>query len=138
MDGKQMLPSVSGVTSLKVGGGKSGDQPALLQSVPPNPLDAGTDFFPHHPDQTDMSAKWQIDNADGGATQQLGETVLAAAHDLFEPLTAVMLYLIGCRRLLDLHDQDQASLMRDALDRAQSQVLRAANIAKQLCRVPVD
>jgi len=54
------------------------------------------------------------------------------AHELNQPLTAVASYLNGCRRLLDGSAHVHALMLRDAIDRAADQTLRAGQIIRRL------
>jgi two-component system sensor kinase FixL len=62
----------------------------------------------------------------------LGEMASTLAHELNQPLTAVTSYLSGARRLLDGGKKEDASLVRDAVDSAAEQALRAGQIIKRL------
>jgi two-component system sensor kinase FixL len=59
----------------------------------------------------------------------MGEMASTLAHELNQPLTAVASYLNGCRRLLDNSDD---LMLRDAIDRAADQALRAGQIIRRL------
>jgi two-component system, LuxR family, sensor kinase FixL len=70
----------------------------------------------------------------------MGEMASTLAHELNQPLTAVASYLNGCRRLLDrgggvdaglLRNQD-AGMLRDGIERAAEQALRAGQIIRRL------
>jgi two-component system sensor kinase FixL len=62
----------------------------------------------------------------------MGEMASTLAHELNQPLTAVASYLNGCRRLLSGPDTVQSLMLRDAIDRAAEQALRAGQIIRQL------
>ena len=62
----------------------------------------------------------------------MGEMASTLAHELNQPLTAVASYLNGCRRLLDGTASVQNLMLRDALDRAADQALRAGQIIRRL------
>jgi two-component system, LuxR family, sensor kinase FixL len=62
----------------------------------------------------------------------MGEMASTLAHELNQPLTAVTSYLSGCRRLLDGADIAQGQMLRDAIDRAADQALRAGTIIRRL------
>jgi two-component system, LuxR family, sensor kinase FixL len=62
----------------------------------------------------------------------LGEMASTLAHELNQPLTAVTSYLNGARRLLDGGRKEDVSLVRDAVDSAADQALRAGQIIKRL------
>jgi two-component system sensor kinase FixL len=62
----------------------------------------------------------------------LGEMASTLAHELNQPLTAVTSYLNGARRLLDGGKTEDVSLVREAVDYAAEQALRAGQIIKRL------
>jgi len=62
----------------------------------------------------------------------LGEMASTLAHELNQPLTAVASYLKGCGRLLDAHQPGNLPAVRDAIDRAAEQALRAGQIIRRL------
>jgi len=62
----------------------------------------------------------------------LGEMASTLAHELNQPLTAVASYLKGCGRLLDGNRPDNLPAVRDAIDRAAEQALRAGQIIRRL------
>jgi two-component system sensor kinase FixL len=62
----------------------------------------------------------------------MGEMASTLAHELNQPLTAVASYLNGCRRLLDGTESVQNLMLRDAIDRAAEQALRAGQIIRRL------
>ncbi len=62
----------------------------------------------------------------------MGEMASTLAHELNQPLTAVASYLNGCRRLLDGSESVHNLMLRDAIDRAADQALRAGQIIRRL------
>jgi PAS domain S-box-containing protein len=62
----------------------------------------------------------------------MGEMASTLAHELNQPLTAVASYLNGCRRLLDGSAHVHGLMLRDAIDRAADQTLRAGQIIRRL------
>ena len=62
----------------------------------------------------------------------MGEMASTLAHELNQPLTAVASYLNGCRRLLGSAEGVNALMLRDAVDRAADQALRAGQIIRRL------
>jgi two-component system sensor kinase FixL len=62
----------------------------------------------------------------------MGEMASTLAHELNQPLTAVVSYLSGCRRLLDNKVDADAVKLRDAVERASDQALRAGQIIRRL------
>jgi two-component system sensor kinase FixL len=62
----------------------------------------------------------------------MGEMASTLAHELNQPLTAVASYLNGCRRLLDGSESPHNLMLRDAIDRAADQALRAGQIIRRL------
>jgi two-component system, LuxR family, sensor kinase FixL len=62
----------------------------------------------------------------------MGEMASAIAHELNQPLTAVANYLKGSRRLLDGSTDERLASLRDAVDNAADQALRAGQIIRRL------
>jgi two-component system, LuxR family, sensor kinase FixL len=62
----------------------------------------------------------------------LGEMASTLAHELNQPLTAAASYLNGARRLLDNLKTENVAVLRDAVDRAAEQALRAGQIIRRL------
>ena len=62
----------------------------------------------------------------------MGEMASALAHELNQPLLAIVGYMKGSRRLLESNAEDRSSLLRDALDKAGDQALRAGQIIRRL------
>ena len=62
----------------------------------------------------------------------MGEMASALAHELNQPLTAIANYLKGSRRLLAGRTDEQAEMVRDAMDKAAEQSLRAGQIIRRL------
>jgi two-component system, LuxR family, sensor kinase FixL len=62
----------------------------------------------------------------------MGEMASTLAHELNQPLTAVVSYLNGCRRLIDGADTLQNLMIRDGIERAADQALRAGQIISRL------
>ena len=62
----------------------------------------------------------------------MGEMASTLAHELNQPLTAVVSYLNGSRRLLTGPDNVQTLMFRDAIERAAEQALRAGQIIRRL------
>jgi two-component system sensor kinase FixL len=62
----------------------------------------------------------------------LGEMASTLAHELNQPLTAAASYLNGARRLLDQGQPDGLPMVKDAVDRAAQQTLRAGQIIRRL------
>ncbi|UVK47108.1 PAS domain S-box protein [Mesorhizobium sp. AR07] len=63
---------------------------------------------------------------------ELGEMASTLAHELNQPLSAIANYVQGCSRLLRDVDDALASRMREALDEAARQALRAGQIIRHL------
>jgi two-component system sensor kinase FixL len=61
----------------------------------------------------------------------MGEMASALAHELNQPLSAAANYLKGCRRLLESDTPDLPRL-RDAMEKAADQTLRAGQIIRRL------
>jgi two-component system sensor kinase FixL len=62
----------------------------------------------------------------------MGEMASALAHELNQPLSAIANYLKGSRRLLEGRADQQIDLVRDAMDKAAEQSLRAGQIIRRL------
>ena len=55
----------------------------------------------------------------------MGEMASALAHELNQPLSAIANYMKGSRRLLEGSTDDRSAMLRDAMDKAAEQALRA-------------
>ena len=62
----------------------------------------------------------------------MGEMASALAHELNQPLSAIANYMKGSRRLLEDRDDEGAATLRDAMDKAAEQALRAGQIIRRL------
>ena len=62
----------------------------------------------------------------------MGEMASALAHELNQPLAAMANYLQGSRRLLANSTDGRAGLIRDALEKAGEQALRAGQVIQRL------
>src|SRR5215470_7547763 len=62
----------------------------------------------------------------------MGQMASALAHELNQPLLAIAGYMKGSRRLLEGSAEQSSSLVRDALDKAGDQALRAGQIIRRL------
>ena len=62
----------------------------------------------------------------------MGEMASALAHELNQPLSAIANYMKGSRRLLEGRLDDQSGMVRDAMDKAAEQSLRAGQIIRRL------
>ena len=62
----------------------------------------------------------------------MGEMASTLAHELNQPLSAISNYLKGTRRLLESSGDEQSATMRDALDKAADQAMRAGQIIRRL------
>jgi two-component system, LuxR family, sensor kinase FixL len=62
----------------------------------------------------------------------MGEMASALAHELNQPLAALTNYLKGARRLLDQRTDKETLIVRDALEKAAEQSLRAGQIIRRL------
>jgi two-component system sensor kinase FixL len=62
----------------------------------------------------------------------MGEMASTLAHELNQPLSAIANYLKGSRRLLEGADDEKSATMRDALDKAADQAMRAGHIIRRL------
>lgn len=62
----------------------------------------------------------------------MGEMASALAHELNQPLSAIANYLKGSRRLLESSTDERVVTVRDAVDKASEQALRAGQIIRRL------
>ncbi len=62
----------------------------------------------------------------------MGEMASALAHELNQPLSAIANYMKGSRRLLESSSAENAPLVRDAMDKAADQAVRAGQIIRRL------
>jgi two-component system sensor kinase FixL len=62
----------------------------------------------------------------------MGEMASTLAHELNQPLSAITNYLKGLRRLLEGRSDENAATIREALDKAADQALRAGQIIRRL------
>lgn len=62
----------------------------------------------------------------------LGEMASTLAHEINQPLTAITNYLKGSRRLLEKSTDEKAPLLRDAVEKAAEQALRAGDVIRHL------
>ena len=62
----------------------------------------------------------------------MGEMASTLAHELNQPLSAISNYLKGSMRLLEGASDERSATMRDALDKAADQALRAGQIIRRL------
>jgi len=62
----------------------------------------------------------------------MGEMASALAHELNQPLSAIANYMKGSRRLLESNTDARAGQVRDAMDKAADQALRAGQIIRRL------
>lgn len=62
----------------------------------------------------------------------MGEMASSLAHELNQPLSAIANYLKGSRRLLEASTDERSATVRDAMDKAGDQALRAGDIIRRL------
>jgi two-component system sensor kinase FixL len=62
----------------------------------------------------------------------MGEMASALAHELNQPLAAIANYMKGSRRLLENRQDQSLNLLRDAMEKAADQALRAGDIIRRL------
>ena len=62
----------------------------------------------------------------------MGEMASALAHELNQPLTAIANYLKGSQRLLADEPGERPAMLRDAMDKAADQAMRAGQIIRRL------
>ncbi len=62
----------------------------------------------------------------------MGEMASTLAHELNQPLSAIANYIKGSRRLIDSEADERWGRLRDALDKAAEQALRAGDIIRRM------
>jgi two-component system sensor kinase FixL len=62
----------------------------------------------------------------------MGEMASTLAHELNQPLAAIANYLQGSKRLLNNSNEECAPLIREALDKAAEQAVRAGEVIRRL------
>jgi two-component system sensor kinase FixL len=62
----------------------------------------------------------------------MGEMASTLAHELNQPLSAIVNYLKGSRRMLENNQDEQSAKLRDAMGKAAEQALRAGQIIRRL------
>ncbi|MGB3388407.1 MAG: PAS domain S-box protein [Pseudaminobacter sp.] len=62
----------------------------------------------------------------------MGEMASALAHELNQPLAAITNYMKGSRRMLEGRADEASAMVRDALDHAAEQALRAGDVIRRL------
>src|SRR5205807_9145462 len=62
----------------------------------------------------------------------MGEMASALAHELNQPLSAIANYMKGSRRLLENASDESVATVRDAMDKAAAQAMRAGDIIRRL------
>jgi two-component system sensor kinase FixL len=62
----------------------------------------------------------------------MGEMASTLAHELNQPLSAIANYLKGSRKLLESAADERSTMIRDAMDKAADQALRAGEIIRRL------
>jgi two-component system sensor kinase FixL len=62
----------------------------------------------------------------------MGEMASTLAHELNQPLSAIANYMKGSRRLLEAAGDERSAKIRDAIDKAAAQALRAGDIIRRL------
>jgi two-component system sensor kinase FixL len=62
----------------------------------------------------------------------MGEMASTLAHELNQPLSAIANYLKGSRRILEEGSDEKAPVLRDALEKAADQAMRAGQIIRRL------
>jgi two-component system, LuxR family, sensor kinase FixL len=62
----------------------------------------------------------------------MGEMASALAHELNQPLSAIANYMKGSRRLLENSSEQRATVLREAMDKAAEQAIRAGQIIRRL------
>lgn len=62
----------------------------------------------------------------------MGEMASALAHEINQPLAAIANYMRGSRRLLEDSTDERAAILREAIDKASDQALRAGQVIRRM------
>ena len=62
----------------------------------------------------------------------MGEMASALAHELNQPLSAIANYMKGSRRLLEENPDERSTILREAMDKAAEQAMRAGQVIRRL------
>ena len=62
----------------------------------------------------------------------MGEMASSLAHELNQPLSAIANYMKGSRRLLEKSSDERSGIVRESLDKAAEQAMRAGQIIRRL------
>jgi len=62
----------------------------------------------------------------------MGEMASTLAHELNQPLSAIANYMKGSRRLLEESTDERATILREAMEKASEQALRAGQVIRRL------
>ena len=62
----------------------------------------------------------------------MGEMASALAHELNQPLSAIANYMKGSRRLLEENADERSTILREAMDKAAEQAMRAGQVIRRL------
>jgi two-component system sensor kinase FixL len=62
----------------------------------------------------------------------MGEMASTLAHELNQPLSAIASYMKGSRRLLEQSADERSGMIREAMDKAAEQAMRAGEIIRRL------
>jgi two-component system, LuxR family, sensor kinase FixL len=62
----------------------------------------------------------------------MGEMASALAHELNQPLSAIANYMKGSRRILEDSSDERGAILREAMDKAGEQALRAGQVIRRL------
>ncbi|HUZ31519.1 MAG TPA: PAS domain S-box protein [Xanthobacteraceae bacterium] len=62
----------------------------------------------------------------------MGEMASALAHEINQPLSAIANYMKGSRRLLEDSTDERAAFLREAMDKAGEQALRAGQVIRRM------
>ncbi|NOX94062.1 MAG: PAS domain S-box protein [Alphaproteobacteria bacterium] len=79
-----------------------------------------------------QARKFQSDLHHVSRVSAMGEMASGMAHELNQPLTAVMNYVQACRRILDMGNDEQREKVSDYMEKAVAQAERAGKIISGL------
>ena len=81
---------------------------------------------------TEQIASMRLKKLQASGLHALGGMATGLAHELNQPLTASACYLLTARRLLDMPPEQRTASVKETLDSAAEQIVRAAGIVRQL------
>jgi C4-dicarboxylate-specific signal transduction histidine kinase len=81
---------------------------------------------------TEQTASLRMQKLQASGLNAMGGMVTGLAHELNQPLTASACYLLTAQRLLEMPQELRTASVKETLDSAAGQIMRAAAIVRQL------